>query len=234
MAGMTLCASVATAAAAGSDQPSSATPTWTSVGASGGGWIMTSAPSPYGVDKILLGGDIEGIFASDDGGRSWSIRNEGLRDYWIETILHHPTNENIIYACGKSGVYKSTGRGATWQWLRTGLPPVSPNSYSAPVIELVMDPADVNVIYAGIGSPRNGIGMQGAVYRTVDGGSTWARVNAPGSLPADALITSLECHPTARTLYLSSQYGVFVSTDGGVTWTRPTPGCRTATSHVWW
>ena len=93
---------------------------------------------------------------------------------------------------------------------------------------------DPDVIYAGIGSPRLGIGKQGAVYKSTDGGNNWVRANASGSLASDALITSLVFNPSNRTLapgtstpgtlYLSSQYGFFESKDGGATWTASNTG----------
>jgi photosystem II stability/assembly factor-like uncharacterized protein len=174
-------------AGAGANQVGGPQPTWTGLGPGGGGWVMTLAASPHGVDKVFLGGDTEGVFFSEDGGRNWTIRNEGLRDYWIETILYDPTTDpNVIYAGGRSGVYKSTDQGRSWQWRRSGFPAVSGSSYSAPVSALAMDPADPRVVYAGIGSPRDGLGKQGTVYRSVDAGDTWSRVNTAGGLPAGA------------------------------------------------
>ena len=234
---MALAIALATAgdvAGAGGSQLIGIQPTWTSLGPGGGGWVMTLAASPHGVDKVFLGGDTEGVFSSENGGQSWTVRNEGLRDYWIETILYDPTDPNVIYVGGRSGVYKSTDQGQSWQWRRTGFPAVSGSSYSAPVSALAMDPVNPSVIYAGIGSPRDGLGKQGTVYRSVDAGDTWSRVNTGGGLPADAVISSLFFHPTSqtpapgtstsRTLYLSSQYGFFVSTDGGVSWTASNAG----------
>ncbi len=220
-------------AGAGGDQLTGTQPAWTSLGPGGGGWVMALAASPHGVDNVFLGGDTEGVFSSEDGGRNWTARNEGLRDYWVEAILYDPTDPNILYVGGRSGVYKSTDQGQSWRWLRTGVPAVSGSTWSAPVSALVMDPANPAVVYAGIGSPRDGIGKQGAVYRSVDAGNTWSRMNTAG-LPPDSLVTSLLIHPsnqtpapgitTARTLYLSSQYGFFVSTDGGVSWTASNTG----------
>ena len=222
------------AGARGGTQLADAAPAWTNVGPGGGGWVMALAPSPHAENTVLLGGDIQGVFSSEDGGRNWTIRNQGLRDYWIETILYHPADPNILYAGGTSGVYKSTDQGRSWQWLRNGFPPVSGTTWSAPVSALAMDPANPDVIYAGIGSPRLGVGKQGAEYKSTDGGGQWAKINAPGSLPADALITSLISHPSNRTpapgvapagtLYLTSQYGFSESRDGGVNWTASNAG----------
>ena len=65
--------------------------------------MMTVAASPHAVDQVFLGGDTEGIFSSQDRGRTWTVRNEGLHDYWIEAILFHPKDPNVIYAGGFSG-----------------------------------------------------------------------------------------------------------------------------------
>ncbi|MBI4886233.1 MAG: hypothetical protein HY824_04005 [Acidobacteria bacterium] len=210
-----------------------AEPSWISVGPGGGGWVMTVAASPHADTSVFLGGDIQGVFYSDNGGGSWTSSNQGLRDFWIETFLFHPADPAVVFAGGTSGVYKSVDRGRSWRWLRSGFPAVNRFSWSAPVGALAMDPADPDVLYAGIGTPRQGIGKQGAIYRSADGGDTWAIVNAPGSLPADALVTSLIVHPSNRTpapgasattLYATSQYGFFISRDGGVTWTASNGG----------
>ena len=214
-------------------QQRGAEPSWTSVGPGGGGWVMTVAASPHAEQAIFLGGDIQGVFYSDDGGRAWAIGNRGLRDYWIETILFHPADPDIMYGGGTSGVYKSIDRGRSWTWLRSGFPAVSRFAWSAPVSALAMDPANPDILFAGIGTPRQGLGKQGAIYRSTDGGDTWTLVNAPGSFPADALITSLVVHPSNRTpvpgssaatVYATSQYGVMISRDGGVTWTASNSG----------
>src|SRR6266540_3134914 len=115
---------------------------WTSIGPGGGGWIMAVAPSPHRENEVWLGGDIQGIFQSQDNGARWTIHNDGLRDYWIETFLFHPADPNIIYAGGTSGVYKSVDGGISWSWLREGFPPVSDSTWSAPVSALAIDPSN--------------------------------------------------------------------------------------------
>lgn len=206
---------------------------WTSVGPGGGGWVMTLAASPHRADSIFLGGDIQGVFYSSNAGATWTTRNEGLRDYWIESFVFHPLDANTVYGAGTSGIYKTVDYGRSWTWLRSGFPAVNRFGWSAPIGALAMDPSNPDVIYAAVGTPRLNIGRQGAVYRTTNAGSAWSRVNAAGSLPDDALITSLIVHPSNRTsapgtsattLFLTSQYGFFVSRDGGVTWTASNSG----------
>ena len=52
--------------------------TWTSVGPGAGSFLMASAIQPDNPDVIYLGGDIEGVFKTTDGGQRWRMINKGL------------------------------------------------------------------------------------------------------------------------------------------------------------
>ncbi len=198
---------------------------WRSVGPGGGGWIQSIRASPHAKAELFVGCDVGGFYYSGDAGNSYTIRNQGLRDYWVECILPHPANPDIIYIGCEGGVYKSIDRGRGWQWLRNGFPAKARYRWSAPVGALALDPSSPDTLYAGIGRPRRLTFGKGAVYKTNDGGASWARVNESGSLPKDAWITDLVVHPQdGRRVYLACQYGVFQSTDGGVSWRRTITG----------
>ena len=168
---------------------------------------------------MLVGCDVGGFYRSTDGGAGYTISNAGLRDDFVECIVPDPLDPEVIYLGCQSGVHKSTDRGGTWQWLREGFPPKNRWDWSAPIGALAIDPRDPAVLYAGIGRPRWQQFGKGAVYKTVDGGAHWKQVNAPGSLPADALVTDLAIDPRdSRRLLLACQYGVYRSEDGGVGW----------------
>ena len=200
-------------------------PTWRNLGPGGGGWIQSICASPHDRDELFVGCDVGGFFRSTDGGKSYRISNEGLEDYWVECIVPHPADPNVIYLGNESGVYKSTDRGESWRWLREGFPPVSQSRWTAPIGALAIDPAQPATLYAGIGNPRKQDYGQGAVYKTTDGGGRWAVVNATGSFPEDARINDLALHPENRDhLFLTCQYGIFQSRDGGVNWTATNDG----------
>ncbi|MBM3296153.1 MAG: hypothetical protein FJY83_00970, partial [Candidatus Aminicenantes bacterium] len=124
-----------------------------------------------------------GIYKSEDAGKTW--RHMGLADtYTIARIVVHPTNPDIVYVAASGhewtdnaerGVYKTTDGGQTWSKIlyrgpRTG------------AIDLVMDPADPETLYAATwqrirfkwNDPRVMAGYdQSAVFKTTDGGRTW-------------------------------------------------------------
>ncbi len=129
-----------------------------------------------------------GIFKSVDAGQRFTYM--GLADtQHISRILVHPTNPDIVYAASAGheytfspdrGVYKTTDGGKTWQKVfykneRTG------------VIDLAMDPADPNILYAGTAQrlryrwndPVESI--ESGLYKTTDGGKTWTALT--GGLP---------------------------------------------------
>jgi len=128
-----------------------------------------------------------GVYKSVDAGKNW--KHMGLSDtYTIPRIVIHPTNPDIVYVAASGhewtnnadrGIYKTTDGGATWQKVffvneKTG------------AIDLAMDPADPNTLYAAMwqrvrykwNDPRNFPDYNGSgVFKTADGGKTWVPIN---------------------------------------------------------
>jgi photosystem II stability/assembly factor-like uncharacterized protein len=133
-----------------------------------------------------------GIYKSTDGARTFT--HSGLTDtQTIARIVPHPTNPEVVYVAASGhewtdnemrGVFKTADGGRTWQKVfyrspRTG------------AIDLVMDPADPNTLYAAMwqrirrkwSDPRTEPGYsEGGIWKTTDGGRTWAEAN--DGLPA--------------------------------------------------
>ncbi len=191
---------------------------WTMCGPGGGGWIQSLAYSPVRPETLYLGCDVGGFYRSDDGGRTWSIHNTGLRDRWVEAIVPHPTEPKVLYLATLSGVHRSDDGGDTWTWLRDGFPPAARYAYSAPIGALLLDPKHPETLYAGIGNPRRRSGGAGAVFRTDDGGTHWVLANQPGSLPDKAYVCDLLLRPDGS-LLATTQFGLYHSADRGATWT---------------
>jgi photosystem II stability/assembly factor-like uncharacterized protein len=202
-----------------------AAPTWRNIGPGGGGWIQSILASRHDANELLVGCDVGGFYRSTNAGESYTIHNQGLQDYYVECIVQHPFQANVLYLGCLSGVYKSTDRGQSWQWLREGFPPIHQYNWSAPIGALAIDPEEPDTLYAGIGSPRRQLWGTGTIYKTTDGGKTWARINQPGSLPKDAIVSSIAINPkqTQRLLAATSR-GVFRSEDGGKTWVASNQG----------
>jgi photosystem II stability/assembly factor-like uncharacterized protein len=90
--------------------------------------------------------------------------------------------------------------------------------YGGPVNVLAVDPAHAGVVYAATFA-------FGGVFKSIDGGATWAQINH--GLPLDFQAQALAVDPLhPATLYVGSPggAGVYKSVDGGATWTPPGPG----------
>jgi photosystem II stability/assembly factor-like uncharacterized protein len=102
-----------------------------------------------------------GLWASHDGGRSWSVV-EGLRGQSIRALAQAPSDAKILIAGTLEGVYRSGDSGASWTQ-------ISPSgSLEIHEVESVaIDPADPDVIYAGTWH---------LPWKTTDGGENWHNI----------------------------------------------------------
>jgi photosystem II stability/assembly factor-like uncharacterized protein len=206
-----------------SEAPESKEIVWKNIGPGGGGWIQSLAFDPKDPNTIFLGCDVGGFYISTDFGKHFKIQNKGLTDYFVECIAPNPKNPNIILIGTQGGIFRSTDKGKSWRKITQGFPPPQRYSYSSPIGAIAFDPQNPNIVYAGIGRPRqareggNGQG-QGAIYKSEDGGITWKRIDA-GQLPSDAVINDIEVKPDdGKVILVATNKGVFRSDDGGKNW----------------
>ncbi len=137
-------------------------------------------------------------------------------------IAFHPTNPNIVYVSSPGGgVYRSTDGAVSWTKL-TALPYQSVNS-------IAIDPLNPDVVYFATGHTNGGGSsdqLSLGVYKSTDGGATMSLLGAtvPTIGNQDWLtITRLAVHPTiANRVFAATLAGLFISANGGQTWTRST------------
>lgn len=65
------------------------------------------------------------VFATSDGGKTWTNITGGLPDVPVDTILVDPSNANTLYVGTDVGAFVSYDKGATWNAFGTGLPKVA-------------------------------------------------------------------------------------------------------------
>ena len=130
-----------------------------------------------------------GVYKSTDGGATWT--HAGLAEsHHIGRIRVHPDDPNTVWvasigplysAGGERGVYLTRDGGATWTQT------LNPAMQDTGAIDLILDPADPNTLYAATWTRSRRAwdfreaGGGSAVYRSTDGGASWQRVTVEGA-----------------------------------------------------
>ena len=173
----------------------------------------------------------DGIYKTTDGGKNWTKMGLEKTDR-IASIQINPKNPNIIYVAalgalwGNSddrGVYKTEDGGKTWNKI------LFVNNTTG-CSELVMDPANPEVLYAAFWEFRrtaysfNSGGLNSALYKSTDGGKTWQKLQ--NGLPKGKLgriaVTIAPSNPQIVYAVMEAEKkeekGLYRSEDGGANW----------------
>lgn len=133
-----------------------------------------------------------------------------------------PGDPNIVYVgTAASGIWKTINGGTTWKPLFESQPTLS-------IGDLALEPGNPDVIYAGTGEAnvRNSVSFGRGMYKSTDGGATWRFIGLGDTRHIARVVVSPS---DARTVYVcavghiggpNADRGVFVSRDGGESWTR--------------
>jgi len=198
-----------TAVAAGGG-PGDAT-SWRSLGPEGGE-VRALLVDPA-VEGRIFAGTLGGrVFVSDDGGDSWSPVAPGLLVAWINDLALAPGAGGTLYAATDQGVFRLPAASGVWEPASLGLPP------KPEVSRLAIDPRTPTTLYATVA--RNRISGYWDLYRSTDGGGSWADISG-GVLLGPAIAVAPTSPPTLHAVSFSDLYR---TTDGGATWSRSREG----------
>jgi hypothetical protein len=143
------------------------------------------------------------IVWSDDAGATVNVADTSPAS--CAQLIIDPITPSTVYAASESfdgGVFVSTDSGVSWTSASSGLQNLSLTS-------LAMDPSDPAVLFAG----TRGSG----VWRSENGAASWAPASAG---LADSRVGALAIAPSGD-LVLGAEFGgVFVSSDGALSWER--------------
>lgn len=177
-----------------------------------GGDGMDCQISPFD-DNIMFASLPNGsINKSIDGGNSFydvTPTNQDGQGKWVTPFTMSKSNPDLMYI-GYKDIYRSTGLGeqASWVKVTTNLSGGQTYQYIA------VAPSDDNTVYAC---------TNGKLYKSIDGGTTWAAKYTVTSGSSITYITVSDENPDVVFLTISN-FGtalkVMKTRDGGATWTN--------------
>ena len=223
--------------------------TWTHLGLRDAQQIPKIAVDPKNPNRLFVAAlghpygpnEERGIFRSTDGGESFQRVlfkdvNTGGKDVDID-----PSNPDIVFATmweqrqgpwengawngTNGGMFKSTDGGTTWKPLKQGLPDGIIDA------EIGIAPSNPRRIYATVEATENGTG----IYRSDDGGETWAR-STTDSRPTSRINEAVpHVHPKDPDTLIVTDIVSYKSTDGGRTFVpfKGAPG-GDDNQNIWW
>ena len=223
--------------------------TWTHLGLRDAQQIPKIAVDPKNPNRLFVAAlghpygpnEERGIFRSTDGGESFQRVlfkdvNTGGKDVDID-----PSNPDIVFATmweqrqgpwengawngTNGGMFKSTDGGTTWKPLKQGLPDGIIDA------EIGIAPSNPRRIYATVEATENGTG----IYRSDDGGETWAR-STTDSRPTSRINEAVpHVHPKDPDTLIVTDIVSYKSTDGGRTFVpfKGAPG-GDDNQNLWW
>lgn len=172
---------------------------WTSVGWGGGGLYWSAAFHPKQNGVVYMGGDVVGVYRSDDHGRTWRHANNGIAGYEVLSLAVDPTFANRVYAATTNGISRSDDGSKSWQTLPSSLPGRDNLTVQkdCSVHSLAVDPSDSKRL--AFGTP------DGRVMVSEDMGQTWKRLQ---QLPSGGFCASVAFQPGTRRLYAATTSGL--------------------------
>ena len=110
------------------------------------------------------------VYRSDDGAETWRLLTEADPlggDAIISDIEISPADSSLLLVASNKGLFRSADGGATWTEITAGLP----HKF---VHELAIAPSDPQTVYCTVRAPHGEQPWDGGVYKSTDGGLTWA------------------------------------------------------------
>ncbi len=151
--------------------------------------------------------------------RSIGPANMGGRIADVEGV---PGNLNVVYvATASGGLFKTVNGGNTWK-------PLFEKQGTISIGDIALAPSNPDVIWVGTGESnvRNSVSFGDGVYKSTDGGANWQHMG----LRNTERVSAIAIHPqNPDIVYVGAlghafgpneDRGVFMTTDGGKTWTK--------------
>jgi photosystem II stability/assembly factor-like uncharacterized protein len=158
---------------------------------------------PQQPETILVGTAASGVLISHDSGKSWQGVSGIPSDAPVNTIARDLRHPNNIYVGTKQSFYLSRDGGVNWNRRGGNLP-------FGDFTSILINPRNSEEVFVGNAYQTGEIG--GGVFRTVNGGQTWARIDPKENrLPSQRIWALAFDSRDQNTLFVGSHSaGVYV------------------------
>ncbi|MEA1878660.1 MAG: glycosyl hydrolase [Bacteroidota bacterium] len=182
----------------------------------GDSWTVISGDLDQNIDRNLL--PIMGkVWPMDAVSKNGSTSRYGA----VVSLDESRIKAGLVYAGTDDGQISVTeDDGKNWRQVNSfdGVPE---NTY---VYDLIAGKHDVNVVFAAFNNHKSG-DFTPYVYKSVDKGSTWTNISS--DLPEGAIYALEQDHVNSQILFAGTEYGVYVTLNGGEAWKRLKAGLPT-------
>jgi len=211
-------------------------------------WDAPLLVSPHSHTRLYFAANK--VFRSDDRGNTWKVisidmtrqidrnklkvmgrvwpmdavaKNASTSQYGtIVALDESPVQEDLIYAGTDDGLIQVTeDGGANWRRMEK-FPGVPDRTY---VNDIIASQHEKNTVYAAFNNHKNG-DFKPYILKSRDAGKTWKSISS--DLPERGSVYALaEDHVRKNLLFAGTEFGLFVSVDGGQHWKQLKSGLPT-------
>ncbi|MFN3840986.1 MAG: WD40/YVTN/BNR-like repeat-containing protein [Cyclobacteriaceae bacterium] len=211
-------------------------------------WNASLTISPNKPDRVYIGSQF--VHRSDDMGETWvkispdlttndkakqnqedsgglSRDNSGAENHCtIFTIAESPLDENIVWAGTDDGNLQVTRDGGkTWTNVVANVPGLPKNTMVYHVEASVFGKGNAYAVFTGYQTGD----MNTYVYKTTDFGATWKSIVTPDIYGFARNIQ--EDYENENLLFLGTEFGLYITIDGGKSWLKFTNNMPAANVH---
>jgi photosystem II stability/assembly factor-like uncharacterized protein len=170
-----------------------------------GGPVAAVATDPANSQRVHLASKADGIYRSEDGGRTWE-RYLGADLCALAVPRGDP---KVLIACGAPcGVYRSADGGGYWTAARMACTHDPHSALPGPVVCVGVNPRDPSRMFAGT--------SRGVILGSYDGGLEWLQMPSKGVRGRVRAILVREA--TSDVVLVATDAGVYRSSDRGHSW----------------